>query len=152
MKNRCCKGIRSASAWIALLVPMVMVAQQHASFHAVEYRDNPAGRSMIGGPLVDALCAPNPRYTKEARKAKVTGVVVLEGTLGRDGCLRQVKVVRVLGYGLDHSAIEAVLRWRFKPFLKDGKRAETKVLGEVKFDPDWSSETLVSKEPECGEK
>ena len=32
----------------------------------------------MGGPLVHTLYAPSPRYTKEARRARIKGTVVLE--------------------------------------------------------------------------
>ena len=126
--------------------------EQHAWFHAIEYQDSPAGRSRIGAPPVHALYAPSPEYMKEAREANVKGTVVLEGTLGRDGCLRDVKLVRVLGYGLDESALVAVQRWRFKPLLKNGVPTETKVAGELNFDPAWSPDRSISNEPTCAEK
>jgi TonB family protein len=146
------KSIPAIAHWIALFLPFTLLAQQHASFHAFEYRDSRAGRGRIGGPPVHALYAPSPQYTKEARKANVKGTVVLEGTLGRDGCLRDVRVLRVLGYGLDESAVEAVQRWRFKPLLKNGVPTATKVEGELNFDPAWSPDRSTSKERTCGEK
>jgi TonB family protein len=145
------KSIRAIS-WMAAVSPFTLLAQQRAYFHALEYRDSPAGRSRIGGAPVNALYAPSPQYTKEARKANVKGTVVLEGTLGLDGCLRDVKVLRVLGYGLDRSAVEAVQRWRFKAVLTNGVPAETKVEGELNFDPAWSPDRSLSNERTCGEK
>jgi TonB family protein len=146
------KSIPGIATCVAAVLALTSSAQQHASFHAVEYRDKPAGMVRIGGPPVHTLYAPSPRYTKEARRAKIKGTVVLEGTLGLDGCLRDVKAIRILGYGLDESAIETVQRWRFKPFLKNGVPAETKVEGELTFDPAWSSDRSLSSERTCGEK
>jgi TonB family protein len=77
---------------------------------------------------------------------------VVEGTLGLDGCLRDIKVLRVLGYGLDRSAVEAVQRWRFEAVLKNGVPTETKVEGELNFDPAWSPDRSLSNERKCGEK
>jgi protein TonB len=93
------------------------------------------------------LYAPSPNYTKEARKANVKGTVVVEGTLGLDGCLREVKVLRTLGYGLDRSALEAVQRWRFEAVL-----TETMLEGELNFDPAWSPNKSLSNARTCGEK
>lgn len=80
------------------------------------------------------------------------GAVLLDATLGVDGCLRDVKIVRRLGFGLDETAIEAALRWRFEVFLKNGAPAETKVVGELDFDPSWSPVRSLSKQKRCGEK
>lgn len=107
---------------------------------------------MIGGPPVHAVYAPLPQYTQKAQAAKVVGALVLDATLGVDGCVRDVKMVRRLGFGLDETAIEAVLRWRFHPFLKNGAPAETKGRGELSFDPSWSPLRSLSKEKKCGVK
>jgi TonB family protein len=146
------KCIPAIASWIAVVLPFTLLAQQHASFHALEFRDSPGGRSWIGRAPVQTLYAPIPQYTKEARNANVKGTVVLWGTLGPDGCLRDVKVLRVLGYGLDRSAVEAVQRWRFKAVLKNGVPNETKVEGELNFDPAWSPDRSLSNERTCGEK
>lgn len=48
-----------------------------------------------------AINTPDPIYTKEARKAKVQGVVVLWVVVGSDGLAHDIKVKKSLGYGLD---------------------------------------------------
>lgn len=136
---------------IALVIPLTVRAQ-HAFFHSFEYDNTAAGQSRIPGPLVHALYAPLPQYTRKARAAKMTGAVILEAALGADGCLRDVQIERRLGFGLDETAIEAVLRWRFKPFLKNGTPAETMVRGELYFDPAWSPARSLAKQRKCGEK
>jgi len=58
------------------------------------------------------------QYTEQAAEANVEGTVVLSGTVGTDGCLHEIKVVRSLGYGLDETAIAALLRFRFRRVVK----------------------------------
>jgi len=53
---------------------------------------------------------PKPEYTEEARKNKITGIVVVEATLKADGRIIGPHVIRGLGYGLDEKAIEAVMK------------------------------------------
>jgi TonB family protein len=62
----------------------------------------------------------DPRYSEEARKAFLAGVVVLQSVIGSDGVPRNFKVIKSMGLGLDESAIRAVSAWKFAPALKDG--------------------------------
>ena len=39
----------------------------------------------------------------------------------------------VLGLGLDERAVEAVLKWRFRPYLQDGMPVAGSALIEVHF-------------------
>jgi protein TonB len=55
-----------------------------------------------------------PEYPQNARSAKVQGIVVLETEIDRDGRVCSARVLRSIPL-LDHSAIDAVLRWRFTP-------------------------------------
>lgn len=62
-----------------------------------------------------------PKYSEEARQAKISGSVVLALTVDETGSPRDIRVLRPLGYGLDEKAIEAVQHWKFAPATKDGK-------------------------------
>jgi hypothetical protein len=50
----------------------------------------------------------HPTYSKEARKAKVKGTVMLSVVVAPEGRARDIRVLKALGYGLDEKAIEAV--------------------------------------------
>ena len=56
-----------------------------------------------------------PEYPDDARKAKIEGVVVLEGTIDTTGAVRDLKVVRSEPMGLTEAAIDAVAQWRYEP-------------------------------------
>jgi periplasmic protein TonB len=60
-------------------------------------------------------------YSEEARKAKHQGTVVLHVEVNASGQVTNPKVIRSLGLGLDEKAIEAVMQWKFKPGMKEGK-------------------------------
>ena len=53
--------------------------------------------------------------------------------IDENGKTRDIRVIRPLGLGLDKKAIEAVLRWRFKPSLKDGRAVAVSANVEVNF-------------------
>ncbi len=74
-----------------------------------------------------------PEYSEEARKAKFQGTVVLTAIVDIDGKAKNIKVIRPLGLGLDEKAIEAIVKWRFRPGMKDGKPVATYASIEVNF-------------------
>lgn len=74
-----------------------------------------------------------PEFSEEARKAKYQGVVVLSIEVDANGNVRNVRVQRGLGLGLDEKAIDAVSRWRFRPGLFDGKPVATEATVQVTF-------------------
>jgi protein TonB len=60
-----------------------------------------------------------PLYPEIARAARTSAVLILEATVGADGRVRDVKVLR--GQPLfDPSAVEAVRQWRYQPLLLNG--------------------------------
>jgi len=80
-----------------------------------------------------AIYAPDPEYSKEARKAKFQGTVVLWMIVAPDGRAHDVRVMRSAGMGLDERAIEAVRTWRFDPARKDGQPVAVQISVEVSF-------------------
>jgi TonB family protein len=59
-------------------------------------------------------------YSPEARVAVLQGTVVLSLEVTPAGAVRQVRVRRGLGLGLDEMAVAAAKQWRYQPF--DGDR------------------------------
>jgi periplasmic protein TonB len=93
------------------------------------------GVYKVGGGISapQAISAPDPDYTEEARRAKKQGTCVLWLIVDAAGRPRDIKVVRGLGLGLDAKAMEAVRQWRFQPALKDGKPVDVQISVEVEF-------------------
>jgi len=67
------------------------------------------------------LNTPQPRYTEEARKNKIQGVVIARVLVGADGSVKQVRILRGLPDGLDELAIQAAYQYRFRPAMKGGQ-------------------------------
>jgi TonB family protein len=80
-----------------------------------------------------AIYKPDPPYTKKARAAKLQGTVQLQVRVGVDGTVSDVKVVKPLGKGLDESAVQTVMTWKFLPALKDGKPIPFKLITQIVF-------------------
>jgi len=74
-----------------------------------------------------------PQYTEEARRAGVTGEVVLEIVVRRDGGVGDVRVLDGLGAGLDEKAVAAVRQWRFAPAQRLGSPVDVLVEVAVEF-------------------
>jgi TonB family protein len=76
---------------------------------------------------------PEPEYSEEARKAKFMGTVILYIEVNEKGLVQNPRVTRAVGMGLDEKAIEAVMKWRFRPGMKDGKPVTVRAQVEVNF-------------------
>jgi protein TonB len=62
-----------------------------------------------------------PAYTDLARKARITGIVIVEAIIDRDGNVDKVKVLKGLSLGLTQAAEDAVRKWKFKPGTMNGE-------------------------------
>jgi len=76
---------------------------------------------------------PDPEYTREARKARIEGVVQLFIVVDEKGKARDIKVSGSLRPDLDQKAIEAVTHWRFKPATKNGHPIPVHMSVEITF-------------------
>jgi TonB family protein len=68
-----------------------------------------------------------PEYTPKARAEGVEGELIVRALLQRDGKIKNVKVERGLGYGLDERAVTAVKRLGFVPAQRDGMPVDAPV-------------------------
>lgn len=62
-----------------------------------------------------AVTTPMPDYPPVARKARVSGIVILELFIDEHGAVEKVTVLKPLPFGLDDAARQAVSAWRFRP-------------------------------------
>jgi protein TonB len=76
---------------------------------------------------------PSPRYTEEARKAKIQGTVIARVLIGADGLVKKVTIIRGLSYGLDEQAIQAAYQLRFRPAMKGGQPVAFSVPVNIDF-------------------
>jgi TonB family protein len=73
------------------------------------------------------------KYGEFAVRDKVQGAIQLRLVVDANGAPMRVAISRPLGYGLDASAVEAVMKWRFAPGMKDGGSVATGVVVEEQF-------------------
>lgn len=91
-----------------------------------------AGVNGVG--LPSCFYMPNPPYSEEARKAKYSGIVLVEAIVGLDGRLTNLRVIKSPGLGLDDNTIQTLKTWRCKPAVgPNGKPVPVIVPFEVNF-------------------
>ena len=90
-----------------------------------------AGKNGAGRPVI--LYRERAKYTEEAARNKVQGVVVLSAIFTSDGRITGIKVVRSLPDGLTEKAIEAAQKIRFRPATKNGQPISVRMQIEYSF-------------------
>jgi protein TonB len=86
---------------------------------------------MTVGSLIEfATKRVNPVYPPQARTMRMTGVVKVEVTIDENGNVTEVQNTNGPSL-LQRSAVDAVRKWQFKPFMRNGQ--PTKATGFVNF-------------------
>jgi TonB family protein len=111
----------------AIAIPVLLLLMTTVSFAEKIYKIGPG----IVPPKV--LEKSEPKYTDEARAAKLEGTVTLTLVIGTDQRAHDVKVTKSLDPGLDANAISSIETWRFQPGTKNGKRVPVRAAVEINF-------------------
>src|SRR6267142_2063538 len=74
-----------------------------------------------------------PEYSEQARKAMLTGTVLLSMIVDAAGQPRDLKVLTPIGSGLDEKAVDAIKKWKFEPATKDGTPVAVQLMVQVNF-------------------
>jgi TonB family protein len=93
-----------------------------------------ARAGVNGNSVPMCMYCPPPVYTKEARKVKFQGEVVLQVTIEANGRADDIEILRGIPFGMNEQAIKTVSEWKFKPAMgEDGKPTPVLVPIEVSF-------------------
>lgn len=104
--------------------------------------DNAKGCALPPGvyPIVEGeasppvcISCPGPRYEPVAKKYQIEGSIVFAAIISEDGNVRDLRIRKALGAGLEERAAEAIQRWKFKPAQRAGKPVAVKLMVEVHF-------------------
>jgi TonB family protein len=79
-----------------------------------------------------------PSYPEQAKTQHVGGTVELPVTVGPDGSVKEVRIVKGSEL-LEDAARAAVMEWKFEPFIKCGRPIEMKIPEHVQFPTPGSS-------------
>jgi TonB family protein len=131
----------AASIGQVLQTPQQYVNARGVPFNIPELAPDLAGTEdktgvRISPPTVMApkqILGVDPTYSEEARQAKFQGQVKLWFVVGSDGRVRNVKVLRSLGHGLDECAIKVLPLWLFEPARKEGVPVAVQENVEMSF-------------------
>jgi len=77
-----------------------------------------------------------PDYPTKAMKVKMTGYVILEAVLRKDGNITDIKVLRQLGrgkFGFEEAAITALRKWQFLPGKVNNHPADVMMTLKIDF-------------------
>jgi periplasmic protein TonB len=74
----------------------------------------------------------NPTYPPIARAARISGTVVLQATISKQGTIQNLRVISGPPM-LTQSALEAVKTWRYKPYDLNGEPVEVETTVNVVF-------------------
>jgi TonB family protein len=73
-----------------------------------------------------------PSYPEQALKAGLQGAVVLQAWIGKDGNIRDLKLLDG-SLLLGQAAVKAVKQWRYKPYVRNGVAVEAQTYVTVNF-------------------
>ena len=93
---------------------------------------NAPTRLSVRGELMIPETKKQPVYPEQAKKDRVQGKVVLAARIAKDGTVVNVRLVSGPS-PLQHSAIDAVRQWRYKPYLLNGNPVEVDTTIQVLY-------------------
>ncbi len=115
-------GTEGGSGIAVINPPVTDTVPEYAKF--IPYEDEPV-----------LVVKNQPAYPELARAAHVTGSVVLQIRVNRQGAVSKVVVVKSnpSGLGFEDEAVKAVRSWKFKPALNNQQPVEVWIAQTIKF-------------------
>ncbi len=99
---------------------------------AVETDDTPTNvaSGVMAGKILTKV---TPRYPEAAKHNRVSGTVLLEAVIGRDGRIHRLKILKSPDPDLTVAALIAVRQWEYTPYTLNGNAVEVKTTITVVF-------------------
>ena len=84
---------------------------------------NAPGALRVGGDVLAPVVIRrvNPLYPDEAKQNRVSGIVIVEVVIDKNGRVKDAMVLKGLPFGLAKAAIDAVRQWAFRPGTLNGE-------------------------------
>lgn len=100
----------------------------------------PAAATVPMAPPPEPMRKVQPVYPDSARHAGIRGTVIVQALVGKDGRVREARVIHHVR-GLDEVAVVAARKWVFKPELANGQPVFAWVAVPFQFGPrDWTAD------------
>ena len=149
VRTRVHLGLTTAAVLLA-----VSWAVSAAPLQSPQARASAATADQVQGPAPKIVHKVNPSYPADARAEGVEGLFVIDLTIGKEGAVRDARVVAsapdkdrlkdamahkgspqaILGDArLAAAALDAVRAWTYEPVLKDGRPVEVRATVTVNF-------------------
>jgi protein TonB len=103
-------------------------------------QDNPPPKHLrVSSGVADGLKIHDeqPHYPREAQEKGIQGDVVLQATIDTKGNLTNLKAVQGDPI-LVKAAIDAVKKWRYRPYILKGEPVDVDTVIKIQFHPDLS--------------
>ena len=126
-------GIPAADLAPGVFAPLDAIAKPRPAAPLPPVR-KPAPRVRVSANVQQALLVYQikPLYPALARSARISGTVVLQATIGKDGSIQNLQLVS--GHPLlTQAALAAVAQWRYRPTLLSGEPVEVATQILVNF-------------------
>lgn len=76
---------------------------------------------------------PEPQYSQPAREAGEQGTCILSLIVEPSGSVKNIRIAKPLGYGLDEEAVRTVATWKFEPGRRNGEPVPIYASVEIVF-------------------
>jgi len=86
--------------------------------------------SVVTGQIISKV---QPSYPLSARSAHIAGPVHLRAKIGRDGSIRELRLIDAPAVSLAVESLRAVRQWKYKPYMLKGLPAEVDTTITVNF-------------------
>jgi TonB-like protein len=134
---------RQGNSYILVVTPVVVTTQKFLGSFRQEIVVNEFLDSMVtplpqnvaqagtnGTGMPGCIYCPDPTYSDWARSEKISGVSVFLVLISPEGAAQQIRPLKMLGYGPDEQAYDAIKKWKFRP-AHDGNGANVATIVPV---------------------
>ena len=94
---------------------------------------DPSVGGCIGPPL--KVKDVRPIYPEALKDTSIVGTVLIDGHIGVDGRMKDMRVVSAPHPAFEQSALDAVGQWEFTPTTLNGREVDTRISVSVSFAP-----------------
>lgn len=114
-------------------LPAYIAYRDHGKPH--DLRFNREGKIEVSNPRF--VHKVRPAYPSTAKTERIKGYVIVSAVMGKDGIVREFKVLKPLknyGHAFELNALVALNQWRYQPGLLDGEPVDVRMTLKMNYD------------------